>query len=191
MLKDEMILWVDVETSGLDPHQHYLLEIAAVMTDMQGSLRSGFFHERVKIPDLQRVMNEADSFALDIHSTNGLWEELWSDDLIKDLHQIDKELKDFIKKRSDPWNSIVYLGGNSPSLDRNFVKVNLPESAKELSHRSIDMTSISLFLKSNYPYKIITDNLIHSHDHRALYDVKLSLKDYISYKEIICSDRGK
>lgn len=45
--KEDMLLWVDVETTGLDPDRDRILEVEMRCTDMRGVRCAGGFHRVV------------------------------------------------------------------------------------------------------------------------------------------------
>ena len=52
----ELIVWVDVETGGLDPDVDPLLEIAAIITTMEGEKVSPSFNKMLSIGNLSEVI---------------------------------------------------------------------------------------------------------------------------------------
>ena len=72
--KPHMLLWVDTETTGLDPDRCDLLEIACTITDMRAE-QSFDQHHAVIHPDHGIAITHADDLtALRMHLANGLLE---------------------------------------------------------------------------------------------------------------------
>lgn len=176
----EFIIWVDVETSGLDARYDSLLEIAAICTDMCGNRLGAPFHSLCKQANLSQVIQSAEDEARKLHEVNHLWQDLYNEKTPVNFEQLDKELL-FWMYSIVPAKSTIYFGGNSPSLDRNFLAENLPLFYSEFSHRSVDVTSISLFFKHNSNRK----NFFKTTLHRSLSDIQDSVEEYRFYADYI------
>lgn len=174
---DELILWIDVETTGVDPYQDSLLEIGAIFTDMSGKIVSEPFTALVHIDNISHVIRHTDATVQKMHDDSGLWLDLWKEKTypysVVETKMLEW-LKDTINLFDDP---LIYFGGNSISLDRSYILRYLPAVYHHISHRSIDVTSISLFLQSN----TFISGYHKSKDHRALLDVYDSIREYQYY----------
>lgn len=171
----ETIIWIDVETSGPTPETDELLEIGALITDLSGNVVSDTFESLVHVPNLPVVLAKTSHDVLDIHEESGLWFDLWNRKSFEPLI-IESELINWLDESVNE-DTILYFGGNSITLDRNFVRLNLPNFYKRISHRSVDVTSLSIALQSNTyvgPFK-------KQKAHRALLDAKDSLIEYRYY----------
>lgn len=178
----ELIVWVDVETGGLDPDTDPLLEIAAIITTMEGEKVSPSFNKMLSIGNLSEVINNAPDNVREMHNTSGLWKDLWREKTYP-LNVVDEKITNWLKENTKE-EETLYFGGNSITLDRNFVKTYLPNFYKNLSYRSIDATSISLVLQSNLNIQRYSKK----QKHRALSDVKEAIREYKHYLSCIKSD---
>jgi len=169
--KKEYIIWIDVETSGDNPDIHDLLEVAACMTDMSGNMIGSEFESLVFVPHLSEVMSKAEKQVLNMHEKSGLWIDLWNSANLKTRQEVDSALFEWIKSKEIQGN--LLFGGNSITLDRNFVRVNLPLTHSLISHQSVDVTSISKALSEWIPCRPYAAS-----EHRALPDIRRSINDY-------------
>lgn len=71
--KPHMLLWIDTETTGLDPNQCELLEVGMQVTDLKAETRGGSLHLIVH-PDNVRnwTMHPEMLKAYEMHLANGL-----------------------------------------------------------------------------------------------------------------------
>jgi len=173
LMVPEKIAWIDVETSGEDPETDHLLEIGCVMTDMSGNNSENPLSILVKHNELKHIIDTCDDTVKNMHEQSGLWDSLWFDDNTVKLSKIEEILMHWLGEE----NAMVYFGGNSPYLDRRFLMFNFPRFYGKLSHRTIDVTSIGLFLKHNF--NIVP--FFKKRSHRALADAYDSIEEYKYY----------
>lgn len=173
----EAILWLDTETSGPNPNTDSILEIASIISEMDGKIikEQSFFNELFKVNNLSEIISNSEQKIQEMHDKSGLWKDLWNSDSKKYL-EVDSLLLQWINSLIDE-EIMLYLGGNSLTLDRQFLQMYLPQSYKRISHRSIDVTSISLMIQSNTSI----NGFIKGKTHRALDDVKNSIEEYKHY----------
>jgi len=171
----ELIAWIDIEMSGTSPETDKLLEIASCITDMSGEKISDYFHRLSKIDNLSEIIESAEDEIKKMHEKSGLWEDLWSSHTY-DIEDIDYSLSRWIREYSTNID-FLYLGGNTVTLDRMFMKLHLPRTYNLLSYRSIDVTSISLTVQKNS----FIPGFEKSKKHRATSDVENSIKEYVYY----------
>lgn len=172
----EYVAWIDVETTGTDPESDYLLEVGAVVTDLHGKIIGNTFEALVSVPNLSSVIAQTSDDVCLMHEKSKLWLDLWTKE-VKSLGCVDKEISDWLSLNIAEENATVYFGGNSITLDRNFVRSNLPGFYKKLSYRSIDVTSLSIAIQSN-TYDLGYEK---SKEHRALSDAVDSAREYLHY----------
>lgn len=145
----DVIAWVDVETSGLNPwmgpeSRRCLLEVACVVTDGElNVLDDGGFESLVAYsPGLvDRVREGAQPVVREMHDESGLWDRLRVEEGAS-LFEVDCELLSYVSEFA-PEPRSARLGGNSVRLDLNFLEASLPMSYAHLSHRFVDVTTVS------------------------------------------------
>ena len=96
------IMFVDVETTGLDSSQHEIIEIAIITQYSSGNVIK--YHQRIKIEDWGSVQPEA-------LNVNGYSEELWKDA---------KPMSEVIQEIHCQFRSGLFVGYN-PSFDWGFL----------------------------------------------------------------------
>lgn len=174
-VSEEAIVWIDVETTGPSPERDELLEVGAHITDLSGNSISDGYQSLVHVPSLPSIFSKTSPNVIEIHEKSGLWNDLWE----KESQSLSVLEADFLMwlDQYTCEGSVLYFGGNSITLDRNFLRLNLPEFYKRISHRSVDVTSLSIVFQSNSdvgPYQ-------KEKAHRALLDVQDSIREYNYY----------
>lgn len=178
----ELIAWIDTETTGLDPKNCLLLEVACIITDEDFNQIGKPFEGRIRHnPErFKQAYEDADQVVKDMHQKTGLWDNTGSALGLVDL-RLSLHLQDL---RGD---DLLILGGNSITLDRNFIQTYLPHSFKELHYRSLDMSSVAKFfnIAGNVPW------MEKSNDHTALTDIRNSIAEAIHYRNQLTNKLGE
>jgi oligoribonuclease len=154
-VKDDIILWCDVETTGLDPRKHMLLQVCIVPTDMNGvRLTDEVFAGKLVVSskrEAMKIRHLADSTVQRMHQKSGVWTGLEAYDRGLAIEQgftyeeLDVALFNSLD-RALPCLGLnvgkVYFGGNSITLDRNFMAKYLPLTYSLFGYQSIDCTTL-------------------------------------------------
>lgn len=174
--KKDLLAWVDVETTGLDPSNSHLLEVAFILTDATGEELSSAatYHSVVAYSEAEAaaLRAEADDYVRDMHDKSGLWDRLPTEGL--PLAQIDREVAELIRSISEQPRTFR-AAGNSVRLDLNFLEAYLPTTAALLHYRFVDVTTLEWFctqlgvVDGAYPKKLA---------HEALPDIRESIGQY-------------
>ena len=68
--KDNRIVWVDLEMTGLDTHRHVIVEVAALVTDAELNILDEGLD--IVIGATEAELAEMDDFVTKMHTDNGL-----------------------------------------------------------------------------------------------------------------------
>lgn len=176
--KNNVIIWTDVETAGLDPSLP-LLQIAAIATDVQGNELLKPF-ERIfgyTVEEVIKMMDTVDPVVRKMHERTDLWERLtWG----SSAKTIDTDFADYIQQAKVTAGTTARprVGGSSIRLDLNFLDHHLPIASKLLHYRSVDTTAINFMMTAN---SLMTDAPAKpekARTHDALDDIRESLEEY-------------
>lgn len=154
------LLWLDLETTGLDPQRCDILEVACALADGATPLDLG--------PRFHRVLHfprgwHAD--ARDMHTASGLLDEC--DASRVSCREAERDLLELIP--DDPDDRPI-LAGSSIHFDMGFLRVHMPTLAKRLHYRLYDVTAIKLFAQS-----LGMPPLPKAGAHRAVADIEKSV----------------
>ena len=142
----DVIAWVDVETTGLNPWEgESLLEVACLVTDTElNLLDEGGFEASVlySADEVEGMKERAVPFVREMHEKNGLWDQIAFGGESLTLRELDASLLEYVRGFA-PEARTARLGGNSVRLDLNFLEKYLPETYAHLHYRFIDVTSVS------------------------------------------------
>lgn len=171
------LVWVDLETTGLDPENGVPLEIAVIVTDPD--LKELEVVEAVISQNI--YLNALDPWIVNTHTQNGLLAEVVSPES-RESAAIDRELERLLL-RSDLWPNAQWkppLCGSSIAFERAWLKVHFPKFFARLSYRSIDVSSIKELMKRWRPEEAIDTK--EKSTHRALPDIRASINELQFYR---------
>ncbi len=179
-----MLVWMDLEMTGLDHTTDLIVEIATLITDDELEIVAEGPDLVVNVSD--DVLAAMDPFIVDMHTKSGLL------DLIKGstmtLADAGAETLEFIKQHV-PEPRTVPLCGNSIGTDRRFLAAYLPEIEDHLHYRSIDVSSVKELVKRWYPE--VDARRPHGQGaHRALDDIRDSVREMAYYRELVFKAPG-
>ncbi|XP_076177816.1 putative oligoribonuclease [Ptiloglossa arizonensis] len=180
--KQDFIVWIDTELTGLDIEKDTILEIACVITDKNLKIVSQDFNVVINQPD--EILKHMNDWNTMMHNKTGLVKECQCSKIsLKEAEQMLLNfLQKYIPKQTCP------LAGNTIYMDRMFLKKYMPHIDNYLHYRYIDVSSINeLVRRWNFAiYKNVPEKGL---NHRALVDIKESIEELKFYKLhlFICS----
>jgi len=178
----ERIVWLDLESTGLNPWAgDKLLQVAALITD--GNLEEVADPFMVKVhyseAEVEAMRAAAVPFVQQMHDSNGLWSSLPTGGL--PLPEAEGKLLEYLNGNL-PEDYKPRLGGNSITLDRNFLLAFMPTALERLHYRSLDMSSIVGFFELFRPEVPLFEK---AKSHDALDDIRESLAEARHYRRYL------
>jgi oligoribonuclease len=168
------LFWLDMEMSGLDVEKEVIIEVAAVITDLNFK-ELDTFEAVVKQP--QHYLDNMDAWNTEHHGASGLTAKVpfGMEPTAVEHHLVQLANKYFPDPKDKP-----VLAGNSISQDRLFIDKYFKNFSKVLHYRVLDVTSwkIIMFHKYNIQYN-------KNNNHRALDDVRESIQEMQFYTQYI------
>jgi oligoribonuclease len=138
---NQKLLWVDLETTGLDARTDSILEVAWVLTDLD----KPFFATEVRYMVSAFKSTTLSPFILDMHTKNSLLDACAKSTIT--IVNIETEMLRFVPEIDDKELKTV-VAGNSVHFDLGFIRHHMPRLARRLSHRCYDVSAIQLFARS-------------------------------------------
>lgn len=177
------MLWIDVETTGLDPASEVLLEVGLLVTDEWGNVvPDGVFSTVVKPADFSQKLKNADNFVKDMHNSNGLIKEVWRVPSSLSPGHVDEKAEAFVAKHFG--DEKVPLAGSSVHFDRNFVAAHMPKLLGAVSYRNVDISTLKELHSLISPKGEATrkEQLKPWRAHRVIPDLIDTIKEYQFYQ---------
>ena len=180
-----MLAWIDLEMTGLDPDLHVIVEIATLITDDQLNLIA-------EGPDLvisatEEQLKKMDPVVVEMHTKSGLLDEIKASK--STLEEAGSQTLSFLMEHITK-KGTVPLCGNSIGTDRRFLAKWLPEIENFLHYRSVDVTSIKELGKRWFP-KVTGAAPEKNGGHRAMDDIKASLFELQYYRDNLFIDSNE
>nr|MBU6203035.1 oligoribonuclease [Acidobacteriota bacterium] len=172
-----MLVWLDLEMTGLDPNVDVIVEIASLITDDDLNIVA-------EGPDLvihqpESVLANMEPIVVTMHTESGLLDAIRASRTT--LAEAGAATLAFIKQHVPDARSVP-LCGNSIGTDRRFLVKYLPEIENYLHYRSVDVSSVKELAKRWYPNASIS-RPTKTGAHRALNDIRASVKELAFYRE--------
>src|SRR6476646_6484054 len=126
-----MLVWMDLEMTGLDATRDVIVEIATIVTDDELNIVAEGPDLVVHQPD--EVLAIMDKFVFDMHTKSGLLDAIKASTV--SLEAAGAATLAFIQQHV-PVPRTVPLCGNSIGMDRRFLTAYLPDIENWLHYRS-------------------------------------------------------
>jgi len=174
-----MLVWMDLEMTGLDPSRHVIVEIATLVTDDNLEMVGEGLDLVVHQPPA--ALAEMEDIVRNMHTSSGLIKEIEASTI--SLEDAGAQTLEFIKNHV-PEPRSVPLCGNSIGTDRRFLAAYLADVEEYLHYRSIDVSSVKELAKRWFPKECAGAPQKNS-AHRALGDIEESVAELRYYREAI------
>ncbi|MEQ1700112.1 MAG: oligoribonuclease [Ilumatobacteraceae bacterium] len=174
-----MLVWMDLEMTGLEPARNVIVEIATIITDDELNIVA-------EGPDLVVHATEdelamMDQVVVDMHTKSGLLDQIRASTIT--LAEAGAQTLAFIQQHV-PEARRVPLCGNSIGMDRRFLAAYLPEIENHLHYRSVDVSSVKELVRRWYP-GLLNSRVQKVGSHRALDDIRESVNELQFYRQHI------
>lgn len=177
--KDNRIVWVDLEMTGLDPKRHVIVEVAALVTDAELNIIDEGVDLVVHATDAK--LAEMDDFVTEMHSGNGLLDDIKASTV--SLAEAEDAVLALVAKHCDPAHPAP-LAGNSIATDRTFIRAQMPRLDEALHYRMIDVSTIKELTRRWFP-KAYYNQPEKGMAHRALADIVESIRELDYYRRAV------
>ncbi|HET9990792.1 MAG TPA: oligoribonuclease [Kofleriaceae bacterium] len=173
----DVLVWLDMEMTGLDPAKERIIEMATILTD-------GNLVEIATGPDLvihqdDEILAAMDDWNKKHHGGSGLVDRVKA----STVTEADAEAQTvaFINAHVSAKDRPV-LAGNSIHQDRRFVRRFMPVLEKRLHYRMVDVSTIKEVARRWFP-AICAKQPQKKETHRALDDIRESIDELRFYRQ--------
>lgn len=173
-----MLIWMDLEMTGLDPERHVIVEIATLVTDDDLNIVAEGPDLVVYQPD--EALSEMDDFVTNMHTTSGLLELIKASTVSQ--NDAMQQTLDFIKLHS-PEPMKIPLCGNSIRTDRTFLAKYMPDIENWLHYRCVDVSTVKELVKRWNPGLEHARPKSEGITHRAMDDIRDSVAELKFYRD--------
>lgn len=177
--KDNRIVWVDLEMTGLDPQRHVIVEVAALVTDAELNILDEGIDLVVTATDEQ--LADMDDFVTNMHTENGLVDAIKASTVT--LEEAEDRVLELVAKHCDP-DHPAPLAGNSIATDRSFIRAQMPRLDQALHYRMIDVSTVKELTRRWYP-RAYYNQPEKGMAHRALADIVESIRELDYYRRAV------
>jgi len=172
-----MLVWMDLEMTGLDPAKHVIVEIATLVTDDDLNIVA-------EGPDLvvhqpEEALAGMEEVVRVMHTSSGLLSAIRASTIT--LEEAGRATLEFIATHV-PEPRTIPLCGNSIGTDRRFLALHLPQIEEHLHYRSVDVSTIKELARRWYP-GLLEAVPRKATAHRALDDIRESIEELRWYRE--------
>lgn len=180
--KPDLLLWLDFETTGLDPEGGDVpLEVAVILTTPDGQ-ELGSYHSLISAPHLGERLELMDDRCCAMHEASGLMVEL-----LRSSAPSPEQVEAAIITRVGEWAegpSRFILAGSSIHFDRRFLRRYFPLLSAGLFYRELDVSAVEMMLEwagIPVPSRLADEEPAH----RAMADVQYSLGLYRRMRSLV------
>lgn len=180
--KSNRMVWIDLEMTGLDPKQHVIVEVAALVTDANlnilGDGYSAVIHASAE------ELAKMDDVVVRMHQASGLDKEIAES--TTSICDAEQAVLDLIAQHCEAdW--AVPLAGNSIATDRRFIQEYMPKLDERLHYRMVDVSTIKELSRRWFP-RAYFQQPDKGQAHRALADIVESIRELDYYRRAVFVD---
>lgn len=195
---DQTLVFIDIETFGLDVETDPPIEIGFVVTDLDLKVlhkRSWLIWEDYYDLRYTELAQQAEAdggpakIVMDMHTESGLWWEAQHDGIERAM--VEAEVKAwFAEIGLPPGCNIV---GSSVHFDYYNSYFNLNEVQQYFHHRIFDISALKLLFEKYAPKmaKLLKDTIKPKKRHRVLDDIQDTMDEFTFYLGVISIDGKK
>jgi oligoribonuclease len=175
--RSDLIVWIDLEMTGLDPDSQRIIEIASLVTD-------GELHVLAEGPELvvhqpPSVLEAMNPWCVEQHGASGLTARVQASTVSE--QQAENETLAFAAELCVPGTAL--LAGNSIHHDRKFLKAQMPRLLAHLHPDTmLDVSTLKELVRRWHP-DVLASAPKKSSSHRALDDIRESIRELQHYRD--------
>jgi len=160
------LLWVDLETTGLEERDGLILELGMILTDSRLRVVAEFQRVVHVHRLIDRFGDGIPPHVLDMHSRSGLFAEVEQPGPCLGL--VEDQALEWVEEHDAGG---LHMAGSGVGFDRRWMRRHMPRLAAVFHYRNHDLTTLRRFFREEKS----------STPHRALEDLRINVEDYRRY----------
>ncbi len=176
--RNDRMVWIDCEMTGLELGRDALVEVAVLVTDSDLTVLGEGIDVVIKPP--AEALAGMPDVVREMHTSSGLLDELDAGTTLLDAQA---QVLAYVKEHV-PTARKAPLAGNSVYVDRGFLNRDMPALDEYLHYRLIDVSSIKELVRRWFPRIYFNSPSKHG-GHRALADIRESIEELKFYREAV------
>ncbi len=174
---NDILVWLDMEMTGLDPGKERIIEVATILTD--GQLVEIAVGPDLVIHQSDEVLAAMDDWNKKHHGGSGLVDRVKASTVTDG--DAEAQTLEFIKQHCGPKERPV-LAGNSIHQDRRFIRRYMPALDTRLHYRMVDVSTVKELARRWFP-QLVAKIPQKKETHRALDDIRESIDELRWYRQ--------
>lgn len=172
--RNDLLVWIDLEMTGLDPDKERIIEVATLITD--GELNPVAEGPVLAVKQSDELLTAMDEWNTKTHGESGLTARVKASRV--DTAEAERRTLEFLKQYVAPNSSPVC--GNSVHQDRRFLEREMPELLAFFHYRNLDVSTLKELAKRWNPAAL--EGFEKRSTHQALDDIRESVAELRHYR---------
>lgn len=172
--RDDLLVWIDLEMTGLDPNKERIIEVATLITDADLNVVAEGPVIAVKQPDSQ--LAQMDEWNQKTHGESGLVARVKASTV--STAEAEQQTLDFLRHYVVSGSSPMC--GNSIHQDRRFLEREMPALLNFFHYRNLDVSTLKEVAKRWNPGALA--GFSKRNVHLAMDDIKESIAELAHYR---------
>lgn len=185
----DRLIWVDIETFGLNVETDFILEVGFRITDLELETIDDLQVSIWETPGYDKRLEEltTDSWVYKTHTESGLFRACQAEGLTMD--EADDRIRTFLSGygigKTDNKDDKEPLCGSSVQFDRSFLAYWLPDVEALFHYRNIDNSTIKELCRryNRRIYSLLDETVKPEKKHRVLPDLTDTINEFSYYRD--------
>ncbi|MGP8290457.1 oligoribonuclease [Vreelandella zhanjiangensis] len=181
--RSDLLVWIDLEMTGLDPNKERIIEVATLITDADLNVVAEGPVIAVKQSD--SLLASMDDWNQKTHGESGLVARVKASNV--DTASAEQQTLEFLRQYVTPGSSPMC--GNSIHQDRRFLEREMPALWSFFHYRNLDVSSVKELAKRWNPGALA--GFSKRNVHLAMDDIKESIAELAHYRNTFLRVAGE
>lgn len=172
--RKDLLVWIDLEMTGLDPEKERIIEVATLITDNDLNLIAE--GPVIAVHQPEHLLAGMDAWNQKTHGESGLVARVRQSTI--ETREAEQRTLEFLRAQVAPGSSPMC--GNSVHQDRRFLEREMPELLAFFHYRNLDVSTLKELAKRWNPAAL--KGFEKRNTHQALDDIRESLAELAHYR---------